>query len=135
MDVHNNLLTTCVIHDAFPDTTYHIERHDYHEVDADAGARCGKLPVLLHKIPVDGGKLLHGNETENHHSKHSCQNEGNLNSDDEREAQRSREIYMFKSCDTHREVVSYFIKKNCAGKMENLLIKRQIWRKTKIIST
>lgn len=67
---------------ACPDT-YHIERHDNHKVDADTSARGGKLPVLLHEIPVEGGKFLHCNETENHHSKHSCQNEGNLNSDKE----------------------------------------------------
>lgn len=59
--------------------TYHIEGHDDHEIDADASAGGGKLPVLLHKIPVDGGKLLHRNETENHHGKHGSQDEGNLN--------------------------------------------------------
>lgn len=64
--------------DACPDT-YHVERHDNHEVDADASAGGGKLPVLLHKIPFERSELLHCNETENHHSKHSCQDEGNLN--------------------------------------------------------
>lgn len=68
--------------DACPDT-HHIERHDDHEVDADAGARGGKLPVILHKIPVEGSKLFHGNETENHHREHGSQNEGNLKSGDE----------------------------------------------------
>lgn len=67
--------------DACPDT-HHVERHDDHKVDADTGARSGKLPVLLHKIPVEGSKLLHRNEAENHHSKHGCQNEGNLSRDD-----------------------------------------------------
>lgn len=74
--------------DACPDT-YHVERHDNHKVDADTSARYGKLPVLLHKLPVEGSKLFHYNETENHHSKHSCQNEGNLKREMvEREAKR-----------------------------------------------
>lgn len=64
--------------EARPDT-YHVERHDDHEVDADAGAGGGELPVLLHKVPVEGGELLHGDETENHHGKHSCQNQRDLN--------------------------------------------------------
>lgn len=55
--------------DACPDT-HHIKRHDYHEVDADASARRSKLPVLLDKVPVEGGKLLHCDETENYNSKH-----------------------------------------------------------------
>lgn len=59
--------------------TYHIEGHDDHEIDADTSAGGGKLPVLLHEIPVDGGKLLHRDETENHHGKHGGQDEGNLN--------------------------------------------------------
>lgn len=63
--------------DACPDT-HHIERHDDHKVDADTSARGGKLPVLLHKIPVEWSELLHRNETENHHSKHGCQDERNL---------------------------------------------------------
>lgn len=67
---------------ACPDT-YHIERHDNHKVDADTSAGGGKLPVLLHKIPVEGGKFLHRDETENHHSKHGCQNEGDLIRDKE----------------------------------------------------
>lgn len=58
--------------------TYHIQGHDDHEIDADASAGGGKLPVLLHKIPADGGKLLHRNETENHHGKHGSQYQGNL---------------------------------------------------------
>lgn len=62
--------------------TYHIEGHDDHEIDADASAGGGELPVLLHKIQVDGGKLLHGDETENHHGKHGGQDEGNLNRHD-----------------------------------------------------
>lgn len=62
---------------AGPDT-HHVERHNDHEVDADAGARCGKLKVILHKVPVDGSKLLHGDESENHHGKHGGQNERNL---------------------------------------------------------
>lgn len=76
--------------DACPDT-YHVERHDNHEVDADASAGGGKLPVLLHKIPFERSELLHCNETENHHSKHSCQDEGNLNRGMvERKRQRGR---------------------------------------------
>lgn len=63
--------------EACPDT-HHIERHDDHKVDADSGARGGKLPVLFHKLPVEGSKLLHHNQTENHHGKHGCQNQGNL---------------------------------------------------------
>lgn len=58
--------------------THHIERHDDHEIDADAGARGGKLPVLLDKVPVEGGKLLHGDEAENHHGKHGRQNQRDL---------------------------------------------------------
>lgn len=78
--------------------TYHIEGHDDHEIDADASAGGGKLPVLLHKIPVDGGKLLHRNETENHHGKHGGEDEGDLTRDiterenrerDEREARQT----------------------------------------------
>lgn len=56
----------------------HIERHDNHEVDADSSARGGKLPVLLYKLPLEGGKLLHGDEPENHHSKHCRQHQGDL---------------------------------------------------------
>lgn len=67
----------CWTDDACPDT-HHVQRHDDHKVDADAGARRGKLPVLFHKMPVEGSKFLHGNETENHHSKHSCEDEGDL---------------------------------------------------------
>lgn len=75
--------------DACPDT-HHIERHDDHKVDADTSARRGKLPVLLNKMPVERGKLLHRNETENHHRKHSCQNEGNLNKDDGEKKEEKR---------------------------------------------
>lgn len=67
--------------DACPDT-HHVERHDDHEVDADAGARGGELPVLLHKIPLDSSKLLHCEDTENHHGKHGGQDEGYLSRDD-----------------------------------------------------
>lgn len=66
------------VSDEAPADTYHIEGHDDHEIDADASAGGGKLPVLLHKIPANGGKLLHRNETENHHGKHGGQDEGNL---------------------------------------------------------
>lgn len=59
--------------------TYHVEGHDDHEIDAHARAGGGELPVLLHEIPIDGGELLHGNETENHHGKHGGEDEGNLN--------------------------------------------------------
>lgn len=61
--------------------THHIERHDDHKVDTDTGARCCKLPVLLHKLPVKGGKLFHHNKAKNHHSKHSSQDERNLHRD------------------------------------------------------
>lgn len=67
--------------EACPDT-HHIERHDDHKVDADTSARGGKLPVLLQKLPVEGSKLLHRDETENHHSKNSRQNQGNLSRGD-----------------------------------------------------
>lgn len=72
-----------------PDT-HHVERHDDHEVDADTGARGGELPVLLHKLPVEGGELLHHNETENHHGKHGCENEGNLSRDEGEKEEEKR---------------------------------------------
>lgn len=68
----------CAPDDVGPPDTHHIKRHDDHKVDADASSRGGKLPVLLHKLPVKRDKLLHGNETENHHGEHGCQNQGNL---------------------------------------------------------
>lgn len=94
INVSWNTCRTVHVHvpeDACPDT-HHVERHDDHKVDADASARGGKLPVLLHKIPVEGGELLHGDETENHHSKHGRQNEGDLSQGDDKEknAQRRR---------------------------------------------
>lgn len=58
--------------------TNHIQRHDDHKVDADSSAWGGKLPVLLHKLPLEGSKLLHGNEPKYHHGKHGCQNQRDL---------------------------------------------------------
>lgn len=58
--------------------TNHIQRHDDHEVDADSSAWGGELPVLLHKLPLEGSKLLHGNEPEHHHGKHGCQDQRDL---------------------------------------------------------
>lgn len=75
-------MQTCGMWDDVCPSTHHIERHDDHKVDADTGARGGELPVLLHKIPVKGSKLLHRNKAENHYSKHCCQNEGNLSRGD-----------------------------------------------------
>lgn len=68
--------------------THHIERHDDHEVDADAGAGGGKLPVLLDKVPVEGGELLHGDEPKNHHGKHGRQDQRNLSRREEGEGER-----------------------------------------------
>lgn len=95
--LNNCCLTVCadMPDDARPDT-YHVERHDDHKVDADTRSRCGELPVLLHIIQFEGSKLFHCNQTENHHSKHSRQDEGNL-----RGGKEEGVIHVFKNWDKH----------------------------------
>lgn len=84
--------------------THHIQRHDDHKVDADTSARGGKLPVLLDKIPVEGSELLHRYETENHHSKHGCQDEGNLGREmmERRQNRGGEDVFVKNKCDKHR---------------------------------
>lgn len=99
--------------DTCPDT-HHVERHDDHKVDADTSARGGKLPVLLHKIPVERSELLHRDEAENHHGKHGCQNEGNLGRDDGGEGSTEGMMYVFRNCDKHTSKTNTF-RLGCRG--------------------